>query len=74
MSLRRAALTAAKRGFAAAEAASTRTSTAAGRRFMSASPAGYTVVDHTYDVVVVGAGGAGLRATVGATEAGLNAA
>lgn len=45
-----------------------------GRRFLSAAPAGYTVVDHTYDVVVVGAGGAGLRATVGATEAGLSAA
>jgi succinate dehydrogenase / fumarate reductase flavoprotein subunit len=50
---------------------------AAGRRGLSAqaaAAAGYTVVDHTYDVVVVGAGGAGLRATVGATEAGLSAA
>src|SRR5450432_2517515 len=26
--------------------------------------AGYTIVDHTFDVVVVGAGGAGLRATL----------
>ena len=26
----------------------------------------YPITDHTYDVVVVGAGGAGLRATVGA--------
>ena len=34
----------------------------------------YTVVDHTYDVVVVGAGGAGLRATLGAAEAGLSTA
>jgi succinate dehydrogenase / fumarate reductase flavoprotein subunit len=34
----------------------------------------YTFVDHTYDVVVVGAGGAGLRATVGLAEAGLNTA
>ncbi len=25
----------------------------------------YNVIDHTYDVVVVGAGGAGLRATLG---------
>ena len=25
----------------------------------------YDIVDHTFDVVVVGAGGAGLRATVG---------
>ena len=31
----------------------------------------YPVTDHTYDVVVVGAGGAGLRATLGASQAGL---
>ena len=31
----------------------------------------YPMVDHTYDVVVVGAGGAGLRATLGLAEAGL---
>ncbi|MDH3512625.1 MAG: succinate dehydrogenase flavoprotein subunit [Gammaproteobacteria bacterium] len=35
---------------------------------------GYTVIDHTYDVVVVGAGGAGLRATFGLAEAGLSTA
>jgi len=34
----------------------------------------YEVVDHVYDVVVVGAGGAGLRATVGLAEAGLSTA
>ncbi|MEO1608464.1 MAG: succinate dehydrogenase flavoprotein subunit [Pseudomonadota bacterium] len=34
----------------------------------------YTIVDHTYDVVVVGAGGSGLRATLGAAEAGLKTA
>ena len=34
----------------------------------------YTFIDHTYDVVVVGAGGAGLRATFGLAEAGLTAA
>ncbi len=34
----------------------------------------YTVVDHAYDVVVVGAGGAGLRAAVGLAEAGLTTA
>ncbi|HQX46785.1 MAG TPA: succinate dehydrogenase flavoprotein subunit [Steroidobacteraceae bacterium] len=32
----------------------------------------YTFIDHTYDVVVVGAGGAGLRATLGLAEAGLS--
>jgi len=31
----------------------------------------YTFTDHTYDVVVVGAGGAGLRATFGLAQAGL---
>ena len=31
----------------------------------------YEFVDHTYDVVVVGAGGAGLRATLGLSAAGL---
>ncbi|MEO8455896.1 MAG: succinate dehydrogenase flavoprotein subunit [Sphingomicrobium sp.] len=34
----------------------------------------YQIVDHTYDVVVVGAGGAGLRATTGASGAGLKTA
>ncbi|MCP5396567.1 MAG: succinate dehydrogenase flavoprotein subunit [Sphingomonadaceae bacterium] len=39
----------------------------------STQPA-YTIIDHTYDVVVVGAGGSGLRATMGAAEAGLKTA
>ncbi len=34
----------------------------------------YQFVDHTYDVVVVGAGGAGLRTTLGLAEAGLTTA
>ena len=34
----------------------------------------YQFIDHTYDVVVVGAGGAGLRATFGLAEAGLTTA
>ncbi|WP_062206411.1 succinate dehydrogenase flavoprotein subunit [Aureimonas sp. AU12] len=34
----------------------------------------YQFVDHTFDVVVVGAGGAGLRATLGAAQAGLKTA
>ena len=36
--------------------------------------AAYDIIDHTYDVVVVGAGGAGLRAVVGLAEAGLTTA
>ena len=34
----------------------------------------YKIVDHSYDVVVVGAGGAGLRATFGLAEQGLRTA
>ena len=34
----------------------------------------YPVVDHTYDAVVVGAGGAGLRAAIGLSEHGFNTA
>jgi succinate dehydrogenase / fumarate reductase, flavoprotein subunit len=34
----------------------------------------YEFIDHTYDVLVVGAGGAGLRATLGLAEAGLQTA
>ena len=34
----------------------------------------YDITEHVYDVVVVGAGGAGLRATLGMTEAGLKTA
>jgi succinate dehydrogenase / fumarate reductase flavoprotein subunit len=36
--------------------------------------ASYEIIDHTYDVVVVGAGGSGLRATLGLAEAGLSTA
>ncbi len=36
--------------------------------------AAYTWVDHTFDVVVVGAGGSGLRAALGAAQAGLKTA
>ncbi len=38
-----------------------------------AAPA-YSIIDHTFDVVIVGAGGAGLRATVGCSQAGLRTA
>ncbi len=34
----------------------------------------YPITDHTFDVVVVGAGGAGLRAALGASQAGLKTA
>lgn len=34
----------------------------------------YTVIDHKFDAIVVGAGGAGLRAVVGLSELGFNVA
>ena len=37
-------------------------------------PRSYPIIDHTYDVVVVGAGGAGLRATMGMAVQGLKTA
>ena len=50
----------------------------AGKKNLSgsnASPVGnYAIVDHTYDAVVVGAGGAGLRAAVGFAENGFSVA
>jgi succinate dehydrogenase / fumarate reductase, flavoprotein subunit len=36
--------------------------------------ASYPITDHTFDVVVVGAGGSGLRAALGASQAGLKTA
>ncbi|MDF2383078.1 succinate dehydrogenase flavoprotein subunit [Nostoc ellipsosporum NOK] len=38
------------------------------------SSGAYKIIDHTYDAVVVGAGGSGLRATMGCAEAGLKTA
>lgn len=40
----------------------------------SFSTSSYPIIDHSYDAVVVGAGGAGLRAAVGMSEAGLKSA
>ena len=37
-------------------------------------PPAYPIIDHSYDVIVVGAGGAGLRATMGLAAAGLKTA
>ena len=34
----------------------------------------YPMIDHTYDAIVVGAGGAGLRAVVGLAEQGFKTA
>lgn len=40
----------------------------------SPSRGAYRIIDHAYDVVVVGAGGSGLRATLGMGAAGLKTA
>lgn len=37
-------------------------------------PQSYPIIDHTYDAVVVGAGGSGLRAAMGIAESGLKTA
>ncbi len=37
-------------------------------------PNSYDIIDHSFDVIVLGAGGAGLRATLGMVTAGLNTA
>lgn len=44
------------------------------RRLFSSSNTSYPIVDHTFDAIVVGAGGAGLRASVGLSELGFNTA
>jgi succinate dehydrogenase (ubiquinone) flavoprotein subunit len=49
-----------------------RAASQAARSFSTQSS--YPVIEHTYDALVVGAGGAGLRATVGLAEQGFNAA
>lgn len=65
--MRRSAVDVARRGTAAARRAlATKTNTK--------TIGGYPIVDHEVDVCVVGAGGAGLRATIGACEAGLRTA
>ncbi|MBY0613331.1 MAG: succinate dehydrogenase flavoprotein subunit [Beijerinckiaceae bacterium] len=50
------------------------TETANGTKSPAYSGQAYPITDHTFDVVVVGAGGAGLRAAVGCAQAGLKTA
>ncbi|KDD75364.1 FAD binding domain-containing protein, partial [Helicosporidium sp. ATCC 50920] len=47
---------------------------ASASRAFSTGRKSYPIIDHTYDAIVVGAGGAGLRATVGLSELGFNTA
>jgi succinate dehydrogenase (ubiquinone) flavoprotein subunit len=48
-------------------------SRALGARLLSTQSA-YPIIDHQYDAIVVGAGGAGLRAAVGLSELGFKTA
>ena len=50
------------------------TSTSAGARCFGTAGQSYPIIDHTFDALVVGAGGAGLRASVGLSELGFNTA
>lgn len=45
-----------------------------GPRAFATNSATYPVIDHKFDAIVVGAGGAGLRASVGLSEMGYNTA
>ena len=47
---------------------------AVARQAKGAAAPAYQFFDHTFDAVVVGAGGAGLRAAMGLAESGLNTA
>ena len=58
-------MNAAKRAFTAGAASAAKT---------GAGSKAYPIVDHTFDAVVVGAGGAGLRAAMGLAESGLKTA
>ncbi len=71
MGMRSLAAQAAKR-LLGTSASRTAVASVSGRSFSAESS--YPIIDHTYDAIVIGAGGAGLRATVGLCEAGFNAA
>jgi succinate dehydrogenase (ubiquinone) flavoprotein subunit len=65
------------RAAARVSTATAATATGTARRSLSTSPhltGDYSVVDHEYDAVVVGAGGSGLRAAMGLSEAGFKTA
>ena len=47
---------------------------AAGCRGLASTVGDYRIIDHTFDAIVVGAGGAGLRAAVGLEEHGFKTA
>ncbi|KAA0149859.1 hypothetical protein FNF29_05684 [Cafeteria roenbergensis] len=73
----RSANSAASRGFSSSAAAASRTVAARSPDAAVSedkSLKSYPIIDHTYDAVVVGAGGAGLRAAMGLAEHGFKTA
>ena len=58
----------------AAAATSSASSSSCSRSLSTQLTGDYTIVDHEYDAVVVGAGGSGLRAAMGLSEAGFKTA
>jgi len=62
------------RYFSSTSGTTTTTSKSNEARKNSSLTSSYDVIDHSYDCVVVGAGGAGLRAALGLTEKGYNTA
>ena len=74
---RRTASAVGKRAIASASSSSSSTSVVPSSvvRSLSTNLTGdYTIVDHTYDALVIGAGGSGLRAAMGLSEAGFKTA
>ena len=64
-----------KRGTASAlQRLFTATNAGGGSRAFGTTGQSYPIIDHTFDALVVGAGGAGLRASVGLSELGFNTA
>lgn len=57
-----------------ASTAPTPAPTTAVRSLSTSTTGDYTIVDHTYDALVIGAGGSGLRAAMGLSEAGFKTA
>jgi len=68
LATRRAATKAINSNHLARSLSSTSTSTS------TSTTGDYTIVDHTYDALVIGAGGSGLRAAMGLSEAGFKTA
>ena len=63
-----------KRAIASASSSLSSSSSSSVRSLSTNLTGDYTIVDHTYDALVIGAGGSGLRAAMGLSEAGFKTA